>query len=238
VRRAILAFQFLTRLPTPGVEDVEASDLSRSAAWFPAVGVVVGATVAFAVWVGALRDPWLGAFLGVLAWTWVTGALHLDGLGDLADGLAAAHGGPERLRAAMADPRAGSFAIVAIVLQVLAKLVGLRVLAGAAFPWPLLVLASAARLGPLHWSRSLPPLGPGTGARFAELVPKRAIRTWAALLCAVSLLAPALFVGLAAILAWRWFLATRLGGQTGDALGAGVEVVESIGLLALVATVS
>src|SRR3546814_8307920 len=58
----------------------------------------------------------------------VTGALHLDGLGDIADGSGAAHKDRERLLAVLGDPHAGSFAVVAIALQLIAKLVLLHAL--------------------------------------------------------------------------------------------------------------
>ena len=238
VRGAFLALQFLTKLPTPSYDDFEPDDLSRSAVWFPAVGLVVGSLVAGAVWLGTLADPWVGAFLGVLTWTWVTGALHLDGLGDLADGLGAAHGNPERLREVMADPRTGTFAVVAIVLQLMAKLVALQALAGPAFPWPIVFVAATARLGPLFWCKSLPPIGSGTGERFAWHVETRAIVAWLVVAAAAALPAPELLLCVPAAFAWRQFLAARIGGQTGDALGAGVEILESVGLFAAVVAAS
>ena len=234
LRRAFLALQFLTRLPTPQYQDFERDDLSRSAFWFPAVGIVIGLLVAAAVWLGALVDPWFGAFLGVLAWTWITGALHLDGLGDLVDGLGAAHRNPERLHAVMADPNTGTFAVVAIVLQLMAKLVALHALASPVYPWSIALLTAAARLAPLYWSSSLPPLGGGSGQRFAWHVEKRAIWSWAVLLILIAMARPTLLLCAPAMLAWRWFLSSRLGGQTGDALGAGIEIIETVGLFALV----
>src|SRR3546814_16737660 len=81
--------------------------------WFPAVGLIVGALVAGAGWAGARIDPWTGALAALILWVAVTGALHLDGLGDIADGSGAAHKDRERLLAVLGDPHAGSFAVVA-----------------------------------------------------------------------------------------------------------------------------
>jgi len=80
MRGLILAIQFLTRLPTPQVTDLRPDDLSRSAVWFPLVGLLVGGGVLAATWLGAQLDPWLGALFGLLVWAWITGGLHLDGL--------------------------------------------------------------------------------------------------------------------------------------------------------------
>src|SRR3546814_16484975 len=64
----------------------------------------------------------------LIRWVAVTGALHLDGRGDIADGSGAAHKDRERLLAVLGDPHAGSFAVVAIALQLIAKLVLLHAL--------------------------------------------------------------------------------------------------------------
>ena len=232
-KHAILALQFLTRLPTPQVRDFRPEDLSRSAVWFPAVGVVVGALVAAAVWLGGAREPWLGALLGTLVWTWVTGALHIDGLADLADALGAGHARPERIREVLADPRCGSFAVVAIVLQLAVKLVALHVVARAGFAWSIVWICAAARLGPLYWVRALPPFAPGSGERFAWHIPPAALTGWGLALGILALANPPLLLTAVAIFLWRLFLARALGGQTGDALGAGIEIVESVGVLVL-----
>jgi adenosylcobinamide-GDP ribazoletransferase len=108
--------QFLTRIPVPGVADFSPLDLSRSAPWFPAVGLVVGAVVALVAFALGHRSPALGAVLGVLAWVWLTGAMHLDGLADLSDALGAAHRDPQRFLAVLADPHVGTFGIASIVL--------------------------------------------------------------------------------------------------------------------------
>lgn len=233
MRGLILALQFLTRLPTPALTNFKAEELARAAIWFPLVGVLLGALIAAALWLGAQVDPWLGALLGLLAWVGLTGALHLDGLADLADALGAAHGDKDRLLAVLADPHLGVFGVTALVVQLLIKLVLLMLLARAGLFWPLLLVPAWARLGPLLWAR-LPSLKPGLGERFAWNIAWPGMGTWAVLLALASLWAPALLAAPLLILGWRAWLRARLGGMTGDALGAGVEWVESGLLLALV----
>jgi adenosylcobinamide-GDP ribazoletransferase len=247
MRGLILAIQFLTRLPTPQVRDFQPGELARAAGWFPLVGLLVGAAVASGVWLGARVDPWLGALLGLLVWVWISGALHLDGLCDLADALGAMHsetgGNRERLFEVLRDPHVGSFGAVALGLQLLSKLVLLMLAAQFALFWPLLLVPAWARLGTLVWAR-LPPIKPGLGAslgpdpaqpeRFAWQTPTWALLLWGALLLPACVAYPGLLAAPVLILVWRAFLLRRLGGMTGDALGAGVEWLESGLLLVLV----
>ncbi len=88
------ALQFLTRVPGLRLAAPREGDLSRAAVWFPLVGGLIGAALAAAMWAGAHASPWIGALLGLFVWVWITGGLHLDGLGDVADALAASHHSP------------------------------------------------------------------------------------------------------------------------------------------------
>lgn len=249
MRGFILALQFLTRLPAPVVRDFQADDLARSAAWFPLVGLLLGGLLALLGLAAQPFDPWLAALLVLLAWVWLTGGLHLDGLADTFDALGAAHCDRERFLQVLSDPHVGSFGVIALVLQLAAKLVLLGVAFGHGAPLLALLLIPAwARLGALWWSRSLPPLKPGLGERLAATLetchkaqPRFAWRAgrwlpaaWLLLLLAASL--PFAGLWLAPLVLWFWqrFLRVKVGGMTGDCLGAGVEVSESLLLLAVV----
>ena len=260
VRGLILALQFLTRLPTPRVPDFRPEDLAASAAWFPVVGAAVGVVVAAALVAGAFVDPWLGALAGLMVWVWITGALHLDGLADLADALGAAHRDPQRVLEVLRDPHVGTFGVVAIVLVLAAKLVLLAVVArqlaplaqairsapaagvaiplGAELAVPVAALALVgawARFGAVVWSQTLPPLASGSAERFAWRTRRASLVAWAAaLIVAAVWLFPPLAAAPLAIALWWAFLKHRLGGMTGDCLGAGIEVCETA-LLAVVA---
>ncbi len=225
-----MALAFLTRLPLPQVGG-RADDFAAAVRLYPAAGAVVGAVVAGAGWLGALADPWLGAVAALLAWVWVTGALHLDGLGDLADGLGAAHGIRERLLAVMADPHVGSFGVVAIVLQLGVKLVALHLLLPGG--WALLVaIPAAARLGPLWWAWRLPALKPaGLGAAIAGAVRAREVAGWTLVLLGAGAVLPVLLAAPLLIVALGTWFARRVGGMTGDVHGAGIEMAEAALLL-------
>jgi adenosylcobinamide-GDP ribazoletransferase len=131
MRGLILAFVFLTRLPMPALKDFRPEEQARCVVWFPLVGLVVGSLVGLALWAGAHINPWLGALLGLTAWVWITGGLHLDGLADLADALGAAHRDRERFLAVLSDPHLGAFGAMALFLQLAAKLVLLMLAAQA-----------------------------------------------------------------------------------------------------------
>lgn len=229
-----LAVQFLTRLPTPATPDFQPQLLVESARWFPLVGLLLGALLALPLWLGAQLDPWLLAWLGLLAWAWLTGGLHLDGLADLADGLGAAHRDRARLLAVMKDPHLGSFGVLALILQCSAKLVLLMLLARAQGWAALWLIPAWARLGPLFW-QSLPPLAPGLAEAFSWRIPQRARLLWLLALLALSAwLAPALLLAPLLLWAYHTWLRRKLGGVSGDCLGAGIELVESALLLAAV----
>jgi adenosylcobinamide-GDP ribazoletransferase len=233
----IIALQFLTRLPTPQVTAGD-DDFARSMRWFPAVGLVIGSIVASAAWVGARDDNWTGALAALVAWVGVTGALHLDGLSDLADASGAAHKASgaahiERARflAVMADPHVGSFGVVAVALQLIAKLILLHGLIDAQLFGALLLVPFAARIGPLVWACWLPPLHAGLAARFTSAVGIGHIAAWGVLLGAGLVVAPAIIAAPILIAAWGLWLLLRVGGVSGDCHGAGIELVET-GLLA------
>jgi adenosylcobinamide-GDP ribazoletransferase len=229
-----LATQFLTRLPVPAVEDFSAEEFSRSSAWFPFVGLVIGVVVGLILLVCSYRSASVAAAVGLLAWVWMTGALHLDGLADLSDALAAAHRDSRRFFAVLADPHLGAFGVVSIVLMLILKVTGLAQLSGAALP-AFALIPAWARLGPLAWSRWLKPLKPGQGERFAWHLHPGWIVFWVvALLAASAAVAPILCVAPLVIAAWGGWLKWRLGGTTGDCLGAGIEVTEVVLLYGLV----
>lgn len=228
--RLILALQLMTRLPLPQVR-AEEGDFAAAIRWFPATGLIVGLAIAAAVAIGIQTDPWMGALLGLIAWVAITGALHLDGLGDIADAAGAAHGDRAKLSAVLADPHIGSFGVVSITLQLLVKLVLLRLWADHLPPLALIAVPFAARIGPLAWTLWLPPIHPGLASRFREGVGPLHLIGWAVLAAALCLLTPALLSAALFIPLWAWWLRSRIGGISGDGHGAGIELVET-GLLA------
>ena len=232
MRGLILALGFLTRLPLPVLRDFQPAEFSRALVWFPAAGLVVGAAVALAAALGAVLDPWLGALAGVAMWAWITSGLHLDGLADTADALGAAHRDPERFLAVLADPHVGSFGVIALVLQLAAKLVLLHWLLTLDLPWLVLVLVPAwARWAAAGWALWLPPLKPGLGERLSRHGNRAGWIAGGLALAVLGIAAPLAFAALIPALLWGVWMRLKLGGQTGDILGAGIEWCESAALL-------
>jgi adenosylcobinamide-GDP ribazoletransferase len=234
MRSLILAIQFLTRLPTPQLKDFEQRELASCAIWFPWVGLLIGAFVTGAALLGAQIESWAGALLAVLMWTWITGALHLDGLADLTDALGAAHRDPSRLLQVMRDPHVGSFGVVALILQLLCKLVLVRVCLnlGRLGLMTLPLICAWARMGALFWSATLPALPGSSTGSFTWKISGTTLAVNTLLLSSLTFMfAPLLLLALVPMVAWGWFLKRRLGGMSGDCLGAGIEVMETSLLL-------
>ena len=236
MRGLIVALQFLTRLPTPQLDDYTDDDFGRSAVWFPLVGLVVGVFIAVPA---VLLDqrPLLAGLVATVVWVWVTGALHHGGLADVADALGASHQDPQRFAEVLKDPHVGSFGLVAVVLQVAAKLVLVTEVAVQGQCWVLVLVPSLSRWANLVLTRLVPSLHAGMGERFALQVSLPALASWGIVLGALCVLAaPALLAIIPVTVLAAWFWRRRLGGMSGDCYGATNELTESALLMALVAT--
>ncbi|MBY8337646.1 adenosylcobinamide-GDP ribazoletransferase [Alteriqipengyuania sp. NZ-12B] len=234
MKSLILAIQFMTRVPLPAVA-ADTRDMAGAMRWFPLTGVIVGLAVWGAVWVGGLVDPLVAGAAGLVAWAAITGALHLDGLGDVADASGGAHKDASRISEILADPHIGSFGTVAIGLQLCAKLALLSALSKSDALWVLPAICCIARMGPLLWAKVLPPLHEGMGTQFAMALRWYDLTGWIIVAAVLCWLAPALLVAAPAIGVWALWVRSRLGGISGDSHGAGIEVVETVLLLAWIA---
>lgn len=238
MRSLLVACRYLTVLPLP--PDPAPGDLGRAAGWFPVVGLVLGALLAALTLVlDLVVPPFLGAVLVVMAWAGLTGGLHLDGLADALDGLGGGWSREEALLI-MRDARIGAYGVTGIVLVLALKVAALASLVPE-LRWRAVLLAPVlGRLGPLVLVQLCPPARTeGAGHAFALTVGKSGLG--AAALVATSA-ALALFGGWGVVLAlvaltdavaFAVYLRQRLGGLTGDCLGALVEGTEA-GTLAVV----
>jgi adenosylcobinamide-GDP ribazoletransferase len=225
-----LAVAFLTILPVRlrGV----APPLGAAAAWFPAVGALVGGLAGA---VGYLAEPSLGpgvaAVVAIGVLVVVTGALHQDGLADCADGLGA-RGDRERRLAIMRDSSIGTFGALALLLW-LALFVSTLAGFDREDAWRALVIAAAAGrwAALLHARAAAPARTDGLGAGFSVSGAALAFATVTAAAVALGLadpgrgLAALLAAAAVAALAGAW-ARSALGGRTGDTLGATVALAE------------
>jgi adenosylcobinamide-GDP ribazoletransferase len=187
----------------------------------------------------ALFDPLLRAAVAVALWKALTGALHLDGLSDCLDGLAGRD--PAERRRIMRDSRIGVFGAVGLVLGLILAVAALEAVTRAPAAWRVLLLAPlAGRIAPLLAATPAAASGEGMGASFARARPMGAGALGAVLAGALAsfLLGPPGLLVLAVGLGAGWLIARafarRLGGVTGDVLGASVELTE-LGVLAAAA---
>jgi adenosylcobinamide-GDP ribazoletransferase len=236
----VVAARYLTVLPLPGAPDTAPEALGRSAAWFPAVGFLLGLLLVATDRLGSwLFPPILAALLTLTAWKLATGGLHLDGLADCLDGLSG-RDSRDRLRI-MRDSRIGTFGVVGLILVLLLGLSALAELPPAVRWRALLVAPTIGRGTAPLLGLIFPPVGDGHGAAFARSI--RPLRAWVAALSALGI--SVLGLGLVGAVVWGaafavaiavgWFLSRRLGGLTGDAFGAGIELSE-LAVLVLLAS--
>ena len=210
---------------------------ARAVPWFPVVGALIGAAVG-GVWWGAaqLWPPAVAAALAVVADLVLTGMLHLDGLADSADGLLP-HLARERRLEVMAEPTVGAFAVAVTGSALLlrwAALASMRpdvlVVAGL---WCISRTAMAALLTTLPYARegglASAFAGPGRGA-----VALASGALLGAVLIGVGAGWPAVAVIAAAwlsVVAVGALARARIGGFTGDVLGAAGVIAETVGLV-------
>jgi len=229
--------------------------VARSRWWYPVVGLGLGAILGgwTALWASRLTSPALGAFLVLLAWVGLTGALHLDGLCDCCDGLFGGRTADDRLRV-MRDPHLGTFGLAGGVLLLLGKFVALEAIVQDRHgPWVIGAAVLAARCLVVCVAAGSPyPRPEGTGKAFIEATQRWEGWLNACVAALASLAAAALprlrdpglpsptemliplgsfSLALLAVMGLKWFCRRRLGGITGDCLGAAIEMAEGVFLL-------
>ncbi|AKJ29933.1 adenosylcobinamide-GDP ribazoletransferase [Caldimonas brevitalea] len=253
LRLALIAWQFLTRVPLPGrwLRWMGYRDawLHASARHFPLVGALVGLYAAAVYAVAALLwPPTVAAGLSMAATLLITGAFHEDGWADVCDGLGGAVS-RERALEIMKDSRIGAYGAIGLVMML-----GLKWATLAALPWPvaagaLLLAHSASRTAAVSLIRWMAYAGDLAQAKAKPLARQVSMRGWGVALAWTAAAAGAssswlpLPVVLAAVgagglvtLCWALWLQRRLGGYTGDCLGAAQQLCELAVYLVCAAT--
>jgi cobalamin 5'-phosphate synthase/cobalamin synthase len=218
--------------------------VARSARWFPLVGAVLGAIEAGSLWVLAPHLPAAVAAVIVVALdAALTGAMHLDGLADTADGFGGGRSREDVLRI-MRDHAIGSYGAVAVVLALALKIAAIAALAGSARAVYALALApalsrwAAVLLGATQpYARPSEDNGTGSPTRWigrTELTVATATAALAAAGCGLRGAAAWLLAAIVTVL-WGRRCARRIGGVTGDTLGVAVVAAECLTLLVFTA---
>jgi adenosylcobinamide-GDP ribazoletransferase len=236
----IFAFTFLTVLPLGWLSRSSNASPGKMFSFFPVVGLVIGIIVSLVASIGFLPKD-LTAFLTLVVWVGLTGGLHLDGLADSCDGLLATVS-PERRLEIMKDPRAGSWAVVGIVLTLLGKWIALRTLSST--PALLVIPPIAGRWAMVLAVAAFPNArSSGLAAQFRVGFGRDQVVIASALAIILTLICGALFgwqnlialiiAPITSLLIGRW-AANRLGGGlTGDVYGAICELTELLCLIGL-----
>ena len=234
------ALMLLTRIPVPAWAG-SGHAWSWAVAWFPLVGVLVGAVSAAAWWAVAPIGALPAGVLAVIVSIVITGALHEDGLADTADALGGARD-REAIFEILKDSRVGTYGAVAIGLSLLWR-VSLLFSFDSHVPGALVLSHTIARLMPVWLLAALPYVTP-SAAKSAQVAragwSRVAIATIVAgtvafMLVLAGMLSLAVVAGtfivasLATLMLARWFL-RRAGGLTGDFLGATEQVGECLAL--------
>lgn len=238
IRSMRAAMAFLTVIPVATAGGGSGERLGR--AYFPAVGALVGlvAGVGFAL-SAAVIPPLIAAVAATAVMAVLTGALHLDGLADAADGLFGGGDVARRLEV-MRDSRVGSFGLVAVVLVLVGEVAALAsmsparaivalVIAGALSRWALLLVIAAVP----YIRQSGLGVAAGGPHRPFDLVLGSAITAIVCLLDWRRALAAVLVVALIAVVVGA-IARRRIGGATGDVYGATAELSQ-LGVLVVFA---
>jgi adenosylcobinamide-GDP ribazoletransferase len=235
------AVGFLTRVPTRGGV-VGPGQLARAVPWFPVVGAGVGLVVGV-VYAGArvLLPALPAAAVAVVAGVGLTGAFHEDGLGDTADAFG---GGRDREQtvAILKDPRLGSFGVLAVAASLLLRVGAVAALAPGAALAALPAAHALSRAAAVAAMTAFPAAAEtGLGASYVLALSRRRALwgTAAGLAVALALLGAVALWAAAAAAAAAWLLGRlavrRIGGVSGDVLGATQQAAEVLVLLAAAA---
>lgn len=243
VRDLRIAMMFLTRLPVGWISNLGPASLANAAWAFPAVGVVIGGLAGGALYFAAETHlhPFACAVIALAVQALITGALHEDGLGDVADGL----GGhsKEKTLEIMRDSRIGSFGVLALVFGVGLKVTTLGSVPGPGMAWAALIAAAAFSRAVLPAAMYFLPTA-RTDGRAHEAGKPTLLGVILALGIGIAMLMVALpgMVWLMAIMTalplaalLLYWASRKLGGQTGDVLGALQQLTEVAVLVAAAA---
>jgi adenosylcobinamide-GDP ribazoletransferase len=229
------ALTFFTRIPPPRWVVFNENYLNRAAAYFPLVGAIVGGFAALVFW-GMLQilPVNIAVLCAIAASAWLTGCFHEDGFGDVCDGFGAGWN-RDQILTIMKDSRLGTYGVVGLLLLLLLKFQALLALPIEMLPWLMVAAHVTSRWSTvllITWGEyakadqesKAKPLATRLG--FAGL--SFATACVAVVLRPGGLLLAVLLIGISvitAVLAYRWFK-KKIGGYTGDCLGALQQVSE------------
>jgi adenosylcobinamide-GDP ribazoletransferase len=235
------AMSFLTRVPT-GTGPKRPAELARFVPWFPLVGALVGAAVGgLYAGMSVLLPPLVAAAVAVTAGVAITGAFHEDGLGDTADAFLGGRDREDTVRI-LKDPRLGTFGVLAVSASLLLRVAAVAALPPAAALAALPAAHALSRAAAVGVMAAVPPAAEqGLGAAYVRALGGRQALLGIAIgvVIAAALLRvwalPAAALAAVAAAALGRLAHRRIGGVSGDVLGAVQQAGETLTLLVAVA---
>lgn len=251
VKETVRALGFLSRLPLPDryFSSSAETKITDSAGMFPAAGAIIGIPAALILIVSGIvgLPPMPAAVIATIALIVTSGALHEDGLADVADGFWGGRDVEKRL-AIMKDPHLGTYGTIALICALALRMACLAAIIVLYGPWSaaaIVIAVSAASRGAMVWFWSaLPPVRQDGVSAKAGNPEDEAV--WLAMALAgvamagiawpaIGFLATITATGLALLVlaGFKTICLDKIGGQTGDTLGAAQQLVEMALLLGL-----
>lgn len=240
IKRFVLMLQFFTRIPIKLHLKVTEEDFGKGLIYAPFVGIVIGALLALVSYgLFYLFPKGVAAAIILVLYLMITGGLHMDGLGDTFDGLFS-NRSRERMLEIMRDSRVGTNAVLAVISVILLDYAALTAIDNEYILKIILFMPMAGRIGSLtgaavsSYARS----GEGLGRSFIDYCGKKELFWGLLIYCVISfftldyklwiiLLLPPVSAFL-----WVRFFSKKIGGATGDILGAVCELNQCIFLIA------
>ena len=235
-----IALQFLTVLPINLKTMPNAKQNGQAILFYPFVGLLIG-LILFASSLVLVKLPiLLIASIILVLWIWLTGGLHLDGLADTADAWVGGFGDPERTLKIMKDPTCGPIGVLSLIIVCLLKFAALYVLIEQHLNVFLVLVPMLGRSVALFLFLTTTYVrDKGLGRSMTDFLPKTI--AWIVFVITLSLLYLFKWYGLAVLISFllsvvylRFIFIKRIGGVTGDTIGAAIELLETNTLITFV----
>lgn len=228
-----IALQFLTVLPIKLKQIPTAKQNGQSVLFYPLVGLLIG-LILFGLSILLVKLPIILVTAIILViWIWLTGGLHLDGLADTADAWVGGFGDKERTLKIMKDPSCGPIGVLSLVIVCLMKFSALYVLLEQRLCAFLILIPMLGRCVPLFLFLTTQYVrANGLGCSITDSIPKTL--AWMFFVITLTLLCMFELIGLVALISFllllvylRFLFIKRIGGITGDTVGAAIELSET-----------